>query len=373
VAKLVARTHANCVAEAENFVATTGIGPDDAIMVVVPLFHAHGLGNCLLASACGGARLVILTDAQPFVLHRRRTVELMAREGVTVLPGVPLLFEALAAMPRDEGTGGLEGEAPPSGPGSVTAPLGRLRLAFSAGSPLPGATARAFRDRWGVPLRQLYGCTEAGSVTIDLDADPSPERTGVGRPMRGVEVLAVDEKGEPLPPDAVGRVVIRSPALTRGYVGDPETTARSFRHGGFLTGDLGRVDAQGRLHVVGRVRPFIERAGHKVDPREVEAALLEHPEVREAVVLGVRRRGAGANEVDPATSPGDPTSPGDVGPGTGEAVLKAVVVAAGGLTEDELLRHCRARLAGFKVPSVVEIRDALPRDALGKVARRELT
>jgi long-chain acyl-CoA synthetase len=136
--------------------------------------------------------------------------------------------------------------------------------------------------------------------------------------------------------------------MADGYTDDPDATGRAFRHGGFLMGDLGTFDEDGRLYLTGRKRRFIERAGFKVDPAEVEAALEGHPAVAEAVVLAA-----------PADRPG-------------EHAVKAVVVLSGPASSDELVGHCRRRLAPFKVPDEVEVRDALPRTPLGKVLRDRL-
>ncbi|MCC6847596.1 MAG: AMP-binding protein [Deltaproteobacteria bacterium] len=304
----VERTHANLWWEAANFHTSTGLGVDDVVLGVVPLSHAHGLGNALLAALRAGASLVL----RPRFL-RRQVLEVLARERVTVFPAVPFMLRMLAATDRRR-----------------RVDLSALRLCLSAGAPLPREVFTAFRERFGVGIRQLYGLTEAGSVTCDLADDAEIDPTTVGRPLGNVVVTIEDERGRPLASGATGEIVIRSPAAADG----PETPLR--------TRDLGRLDGAGRLVVTGRTSLFINAAGNKVDPAEVEAALRAHPAVADAAAFGL----AAAH---------------------GEQIVAAAVVLAAAATPDQLRAHCRERLAAHKVPRVLTFRDALPRSPLGKV------
>ena len=305
---LVARTQANLWWEAENFFASTRLTSDDVVLGVVPLSHAHGLGNALLAALRAGASLVL----RPRFL-RRQVLDLLARERVTVFPAVPFMLRMLAATDRRRHLD-----------------LAALRLCVSAGAPLPRAVFTAFRERFGVVPRQLYGLTEAGSVTCDLAASADVDPATVGRPLGNVAVTIEDDDGRALPTGERGEIVVRSPAVEGG-------TARALR-----TRDLGCLDAHGRLTITGRTSLFINTAGNKVDPAEVEAALRAHPAVRDVAVFGL----TSAHE---------------------EQVVAAAVVLASAATADELRAHCRELLAPHKVPRVVGFRDALPRSPLGKV------
>ena len=327
--KRVARTHEQCRWEAVNFVATTDLGPDDRIFCAIPLFHTHGQGNCLLAAVCSGASLVILDDANPFIVKRHRALEVIAQRRATVFPGVPFVFRLLAEVPDD-------------------ADLSSLRLCFSAGTSLPPQTFESFYRKFGVPVRQLYGCTEAGSLTINLDEDPEPSAMSVGRPMQRVRIQVVDESRRPVRTGEVGEIAISTPAMTVGYYQMDDHNREVFRDGFFFTGDLGRLDADGRLWITGRKKLFIEVAGNKVDPVEVEDVLATHPQVREAVVVGI-----------PGKTPG-------------EENVKAVVVTDGPVDKKELIELCRERLAFYKVPRFVEFRDEIPKSPLGKVLRKYL-
>jgi long-chain acyl-CoA synthetase len=325
------RTSANLTAEAEQFHATVGVTEEDVILAVVALFHAHGLGNALLASVRSGASLVLLPR-----FERDAVLSTISDEHVTTFPGVPFIFQTLAETRRAE-----------------RADVSSLRLCFSAGAPLAPETFDRFLDRFGTPIRQLYGCSEAGSVTIDLDADSTVSRTSVGRPMRGIEVQVVDGEGRTRPTGETGEIEFRSGALTAGYVGEHAAANEAFHDGWFRTGDLGHVDETGNLYVTGRTKLYISTSGFKVDPFEVEAVLRAHPGVADVVVVGVKGE-------------------------LGEEVVKAVVVPdpAAAIDRqrlpDELLAVCREGLAPFKVPRIVELRDEIPRSPLGKILRKYL-
>jgi long-chain acyl-CoA synthetase len=313
--KRLARSHGNLWAEAESY---TWITPDDRPFCAIPLFHTYGMGCCLVAAVRNGATLVFLDTAHPFLLARGRALELLERERVTVFPGVPFHFRNLAEAPVD-------------------ADLSALRLCLSAGTALEPAAFDAFLRRFAIPVRQLYGCTEAGTLTVNLDPDPVATAASVGTPTGSVRVRIED-----------GEIVVSSPAMTRGYSDEEELNGRAFQDGWFYTGDLGYLDDAGRLFVTGRRKLLIEVGGHKVDPIEVQDVITAHPKVREAVVVGVRGARGGEEEV------------------------KAVVVPIDGCGERELLEFCHERLANFKVPRVVEFRDEIPKSPLGKVLRKYL-
>jgi long-chain acyl-CoA synthetase len=326
--KRLDRSHGQCLAEAEAYLAL-GLTPEDRILAAVPLFHTWGMGSCIFGAAISGARLVILEDPHPFLLKRHRALELIEREGVTVFPGVPFNYRLMAESPAD-------------------ADLSSLRLCFSAGMGMPRETFEAFGERFGVLVRQLYGSTETGMIAANLSDDPVATFESVGSAVKGVRLEIVDDDGEPLPVGETGEVTVASPAATHGYGDLPELNAVAFRDGRFFTGDLGRLDEEGMLYIVGRKKLLIETGGFKVDPIEVEAVLASHPAVAESVVVGVDTETAGEQRV------------------------KAVVVCEGECEERELISFCRERLANFKVPQQVEFRDEIPKSPLGKVLRKYL-
>ena len=327
--KRVPRTHQQLRVEADNLVATAAIVPDDVVFCTIPLFHTYGMGCCLLAAVRAGATLVLAEDAHPFVLKRDRVLAELERQRATILPAVPFTFRLFA-------------EAPGS------ADLSSLRLCISAANALPRSTFVAFEQKFGLPIRQMYGCTEAGAVTLNLDENPSATVTSAGRPLQGVEVSIVDDEGAELDIGRNGEVVIRSPAMSAGYAGKDDLNAAAFREIGYFSGDRGRLDEEGRLFITGRKKLLIDVKGDKVDPIEVEDVLAVHPKVGEVVVVGV------ASDV------------------AGEELIKAVVVPRRECQERELIRYCRERLADYKVPQLVEFREEIPRNPAGKVLRKYL-
>jgi long-chain acyl-CoA synthetase len=338
--KRVSRTQHNLLCEVQNFAATAHVSTSDRILCVVPLYHAHGLGNCLLAATCNGATLVILEPVLkdnvpvevPFVFRCARVLELIEQEGITIFPAVPYICNALAETPF-----------------APDIHLDKLRLCFSAGNFLGQDIFDKFLQRFNIPVRQLYGCTEAGSIAINLDPEVTTTQRSVGKPLQNNDIRILDDHGQVLPPGEVGEVVIKSSALTQGYDNMPELNLTAFQEGAFFTGDLGKFDEQGRLYITGRKKILIDTGGRKVDPIEVEDILLMHPKVGEAVVVG--SQGAHASEI-----------------------VKAVLVlkSAGECSDQEIFAHCKQYLAEFKIPKVVEFRDEIPKSPLGKILRKAL-
>lgn len=326
--KRVPRTHGQIAAEADLY-AELGVGPEDRVFSAIPLFHTWGMGACLVAPSTWGASVTILEEPNPFLLKRHRALELIERERCTVFPGVPFHFQLLAEAP-----GGAD--------------LSSLRLCFSAGTALARETFDAFGEKFGVLVRQLYGSTETGFMAANTSADPVATFASVGRPAGAVDFEIVDDDGDPLPVGEEGELTVVSPAMTRGYAEAEEVNAEAFAGGRFHTGDLGVLDEGGALTIVGRKKLLIEVGGYKVDPIEVQDVVDAHPQVAESVVVGV---------------------PGDA---PGAEVVKAVVVPSAELDERELIGFCRERLANYKVPQVVELRDEIPKSPLGKVLRKYL-
>ncbi len=323
--KPVVRTQGQLIAEIDHFTGAVSVTPQDRILAVVPLFHAHGIGNALLAALMNGATMVILESFNP-----RGVLSVLRDEQVTIYPGVPFMFKLLTETKMRE-----------------AAHLSRLRLCFSAGAPLSPEVGRDFHRQFGVHLRQLYGATETGSVTLNLEGDIETTCESVGRAMSPAEVAIFDESGAQLPADRTGEIGIRSPAMTSEYPGLPDATAAAFRNGFFFPGDVGHLDGEGRLSVTGRVTFFINVGGQKVDPAEVERVIAAHPKVREVVVLGVSDS-AGQERVKAAIVPHAPCGP------------------------SEILDFCQGKLADYKLPRIIAFCDEIPKSPLGKVLRKHL-
>ena len=336
--KRISRTQKNVFHQAKNCATTLGITVTDNILCIVPLYHAYGFGECLLAAIYSGATLVILDACvkdgalveMPFVFRRPEVLALIQRERISVLPSVPYINSILAASPADD-----------------KMDLSSLRLCISAGNFLSKDIFDKFLQKFGLPIRQLYGCTEAGAVSINLQAGDDIKHDSIGLPMQNVEIKVMDDEGHEVSPGVIGELAIKSETLTQGYHNAPEVNKKAFRGGYFFTGDLGRKDEQGYLYITGRKKIFIDTGGYKVDPLEIEAVLSGHPNVKEVVVVGTKR------------------------PYVGE-VIKAVVVVKEGCQEQELIDYCQTKLADFKTPKLIEFRDQIPRSPLGKILRKEL-
>lgn len=316
-------THASLIAHTSACVHhVLRLDAKDVVLGALPLTHSYGLRMALLAPLYAGARTVLVRRFDAVRIPR-----LLHETGVTWFPGVPTMFSAIGRLP--------DGTKP-----------ARLRWALSAGAPLPTTVRERAEAALGVPVREGFGLTEATFTTLDQPDDP--EGTGtVGRAVPGVEVAIVDEQGRRLAPLEPGEIVVRGQNVMSRYLDDPEATEQAFRDGWLRTGDLGVLDLDGRLRVVDRKKDLILRGGFNVVPAEVEAALVAHPHIAEALVIGVPDEHYG------------------------EEIAAIVVLREGTeLDHDDLGRHLRSRLAGTKRPRLLAVLDSLPIGASGKALRR---
>jgi acyl-CoA synthetase (AMP-forming)/AMP-acid ligase II len=312
--KIVRRTARSLDACAANMAAAIAVMPDDRFLSCVPLCHSYGIEHGLLAPIYAGATVHLAAGFDLAVVRRE-----LARSRITAFPAVPSIYEMLGNLPE----GGERFES--------------LRVAYSAGGPLPATVFDKVRAAYGIPVAQLYGATELGSITFTLPTDPAFDLASVGRPMAGVEFRT----------DADGQLLARAPSMLAEYVGDPSPLTPD---GFFPTGDLGRVGPDGNLVIDGRLKFLIDVGGLKVNPAEVERAITQHPAVAACVVVPMR---------------------------LSETVwrLKAIITPTDlkrPPAADELRRFARQRLTSYKVPRVFELRDSLPRTATGKILRHLL-
>lgn len=301
---------------------TYHIQPEDSILAAVPLMHSYGMGGGLASSLVSGSRLVLVERFVP-----NQLVQTLSAERITILLAVPFMYDMMARCH-------LRG----------TPDLSALRVCLSSGARLLPDVAQCFRNRFHKPIYQIYGSTETGIIASQWPRDQGWPEHSVGCPVMGSYVRIVDENGRNLPASEVGSLLVRTPAMFAGYSNHPDATARAFQDGWYVTGDMAWQDVQDCLYLIGRKDTFINVAGKKVNPLEVEEVLLCHPKVREAVVFGS-----------------------DAGSG-GECV-QAAVVLRGEASEAKLIAFCRERLAPYKVPGHIESSSELPRVGLGKVRR----
>jgi long-chain acyl-CoA synthetase len=315
----------NCTVAGELF----EIRDDDVGMAVLPMFHVFGLSSVLNVTVRYGGSLVLVPR-----FDAKTVVDELAHHRCTIFSGVPTMYFALLQADT-------EGHD-----------LSALRVGVSGGAAIPGEVIRAFEEKFpGVVILEGYGLSEtASTTTFNINAEQR-KVLSIGKPIWGVEVRVVDEDDNELPPgtDNVGEIVIRGHNVMKGYYKKPEATAEAFRDGWFHTGDLAYRDEDGYFFIVDRKKDLVIRGGYNVYPREIEEVLFDHPGVAAAAVIG---------------KPDEKL---------GQEVLAFVVAKEGvKLTSDELIAHCKERLAAYKYPREVRVIDELPMGPTGKVLKKEL-
>jgi malonyl-CoA/methylmalonyl-CoA synthetase len=325
--KGVPLSHANVLASIRAVMMAWRWDPDEVLLHALPLSHQHGLGG-LHATLLAGSHAVLEPRFEPEAFCERALAS-----GATAVMAVPTIWERLddwARGPRDA--------------------LARLRIGISGSAPLPAALALRVRDWLGQLPLERYGSTEAGLVLSNpLLGERKPG--SVGYPLPGIEVRIVGTDGADVAPGEDGELVVLGPQVFAGYLNRPQETAAAFTEDGwFRSGDVARLDpADGSIAITGRTKDMIISGGLNVFPREVEAALEDHPGVSGSAVVG---------------APSERW---------GEEVVAFVVPRAGAVPDpDELIAHCRERLSGFKCPKRVLVVDGLPTNDMGKVRRDEL-
>ena len=306
--RIVPRSHRNLLAGARNVAQALAIDPGRRFLCVVPFYHSSGFHNSLILPLLNGACLILVRHFTPAACAR-----LVAAENADVLIGSPFIYRMLLDHAQY---------------------LPTLKLCVSAGARMPQTLALAWQERFGTRVRQLYGSTETSVISIDRSAEPPPSGT-VGTPIDEVEIRILNE----------GEVAVRSPMVMSGYVADPEWNLQVFEDGFFRTGDLGCLDSDGRLRLLGRTRRMINMAGVKVDPAEIEQAV----ESLEGVV---------ACHVDA-----------DSGDRESELIRARIELREGfEMTRSHVISHCRRRLAEYKLPRIIEFVEALPVTLAGKMS-----
>ncbi|HWD55583.1 MAG TPA: FadD3 family acyl-CoA ligase [Acidimicrobiales bacterium] len=328
VPKGVVMTHGRTLTVASDWVTMTGLRAGDVYLQVNPYFHMFGLKAGILASVVAGATM--LPEA---VFDVDAVLSRVEAEHVTVLPGAPTIYQAILDHPE---RGGRD--------------LSSLRVAVTGAAEIPVELIR--RVHHELPFSKIvtgYGLTEGGTACATEDGDdPEAIATTVGRPRPGFELRVVSEGDRDAVAGEAGEVLLRGGSVMAGYLDDPEATAQVLSPDGWLrTGDLGVIDDAGRLHIVGRVKDMFIVGGFNAYPAEIENALLRHPAIRQAAVIGIPDHRLG-----------------EVG--------MAFVVTSEPVTGAEIIEWSRDQMANYKVPRCVEIVDELPLTATGKVMKESL-
>jgi HIP---CoA ligase len=328
--KGVVMTHGRTLCVATDWVRMTGLQAGDRYLMINPYFHMFGLKAGILASTAAGA--VMLPEP---VFDVERVLTRVTAERVTVLPGPPTLYQSILDHPeRDKHD------------------LSTLRVAVTGSAEIPVSLIGRVRDE--LPFRLIisgYGLTEAGTASsTGPDDDPEAIATTVGHPRPGFEIRIVNEANDVVDDGSPGEVLLHGPSVMSHYLDDPTATEAALSADGWLrTGDIGVIDAAGRLHIVGRAKDMFIVGGFNAYPAEIEDALLRHPDITSVAVIGIPDERMG-----------------EVG--------MAFVVLRGGasVSEAEIVAWSREQMANYKVPRVVEIVESLPLNATGKVVKDEL-
>ncbi|HYT95069.1 MAG TPA: acyl--CoA ligase, partial [Gemmataceae bacterium] len=324
--KGVPLTHGNLMTSIRNIANHYRLTPEDVGLVVMPLFHVHGLIGATLAPLFAGGTVVVPPrfSAGAFWPAARA-------HRVTWYSAAPTIHQILLTRADADGA--------PAHPG--------FRFIRSCSAALAGVTLAGLESRFDAPVLEAYAMTEAAHQMTSNPLPPGTRKPGTVGRGTNVDVAIMDEAGNLLPGGAQGEVVVRGPNVTPGYHNNPTANAASFTNGWFRTGDRGVLDGDGYLTLIGRIKELINRGGEKISPLEVDAVLLAHPAVAEAATFGA-----------PDAKYGEE--------------VHAAVVLKGEATVEQLQAHCQDRLASFKVPKVIYLAKEMPRTATGKIQRRHV-
>ncbi len=321
-------THRNLSTNAATTVDTLiNVGPEDVILGCLPLFHVFGLTCGLNAAVKAGALLTLVPR-----FDAAKALEVVSRDRVTVLEGVPTMYSAMLHSSDADDTD-----------------MSSLRTCITGGAPMPVEILKAFEKKFACEIYEGYGLSETAPIACFNQPGRQRRPGTIGIPVRGCALRIVGENGEDIPDGVPGEIAIRGENVMKGYWNRPEATAEAIPDGWFRTGDIATRDGDGYYTIVDRKKDLIIRGGYNVYPREVEEVLYEHPCVAEAAVIGIKHAELG------------------------EEVGAAVALKRGMHADaDELKAFVRDRLAAYKYPREIWLVDSVPKGPTGKILRREV-
>lgn len=325
VPKGVMLTHKNLHSNAESCIQFLELTKDDRIVTVLPLFHVFCMTICMNASILAGATMIMIPSFSPVEL-----IEKMNKNKATIFAGVPTMYNFLLQV-------ATTGEK-----------LQSLRLCVSGGASLPLAVLDKFKQLTGLEIKEGYGLSEASPATAfnPLRGKSKPGSIGVNIPF--VENKIVDDNGAEVKVGEIGELIVRGPNVMKGYLGMPEETAQAIKNGWLYTGDLAKMDSDGYIYIVDRKKDLIIVGGYNVYPREIEELLYAHPDIVEAAVIGVPDEHYG------------------------EAIKAFVVTKNNDLNSEEVKNYLEDKLVKYKQPKIIEFIAQLPKNATGKIVKKEL-
>lgn len=321
-------THANMARNAEISVGLVDVSADDMVFGGLPLFHSFGQTVGMNAAVLAGATLTLIPRFEP-----TKALEILQRDAVTILLGVPTMYVALLQHPDKSAYD-----------------TSSLRICASGGASLPVEVLRGFEDAFHAVILEGYGLSETSPVASFNHADRERKAGSIGQPVDGVEFRLIDDEWNDVATGEIGEIAIKGHNVMRGYLGNPGATAEVMNDGWFRSGDLARRDEDGYYVIVDRAKDMIIRGGFNVYPREVEEVLYEHPAVGTAAVVGIPHESLG------------------------EEVAAAITLKPGmTASEDELRDFVKERVAAYKYPRTIWVTEELPMGPTGKILKREIT
>ena len=323
IPKRVTRTHKNLISLANNHSETVGLDKSEKILFTLPISHTYALGN-FIAAIKSAMTCYLQGD-----FNRKKVTQIIEKEKITIYPCVPFILDVLAESNID--------------PKSFKS----LKLLISAGAPLSKEVFDKFSEKFGIHPRQLYGSSETGVISINLEKDIISTSGSVGKPVKGVTVKIIKEDGKDANTNEQGEIIVKSETMTTGYDNMPEETKEVFKNGFYYTGDLGYVDKNGLIYINGRKKLMINISGNKVDPTEVEKILSSHPKVKEAAVIGISHQSSHES-------------------------IKAFIVCNEKTEKGEIIVYLKNKIVDYKIPNIIEFVENIPKSPTGKILRNKL-
>jgi len=319
-------SHSNLCSNAESIAKLTEFTSEDRILAVLPMFHIFCMAVCINTPILCGGTIVISEKFSP-----NDVIQTIMTEKVTLFAGVPTMYSILLQLE-----------------GYTANHFNTLRTCLSGGASLPIQVLQRFEEKYKVNILEGFGCTETAPVTAFNPLKGIRKVGSVGIDIPGVMNKIVDPAGNEVPRGEIGELIVKGPNVMIGYLGMPDETSSSIKNGWFHTGDLAKMDEDGYIYIVDRMKDMIIVGGYNVYPREVEEVLYKHPAIVEAVVIGVP----------------DPIF--------GEQVKAFAVHNDHLLSTNDLIEFCNLQLAKYKVPKEIEFINEMPKNSTGKILRREL-
>lgn len=320
-------SHENVFSNARDVGTYLKMNADDRVIATLPIFHVFALTVVVNAPLYRGASIILVPHFSP-----ENVLQTIREQKATVFAGVPTMYNFIYQYPNGK-----------------KEDYETIRLSIAGGSSLPVSLLENFEEKFDTRISEGYGLSEASPVTCFNPLDRERIPGSIGMSIVNVENKVVDENGKEVPKGEVGELIVRGPNVMNGYYKMPEATAETIRDGWLYTGDMAKEDEEGYFYIVDRKKDMIIVGGYNVFPREIEEVLYTHPDIIECAVVGM---------------PDD---------NLGEQVHAHVVIKEGSdLTEEAIIDYCSKNLVKYKLPAVVHFKDELPKNATGKILRKDL-